>query len=108
LSLVDIHCPCFFALHRAPQHLTLHSFPTRRSSDLNFQGCITMPIAQVMRPPVRKLMRRGEMFEKSLAGETTLAATLTLRVAISSAIMARTTAKGFPRRERTATGSQSA
>src|SRR5207247_6803584 len=83
LSLVDIHCPCFFALHRAPQHLTLHSFPTRRSSDLNFQGCITMPIAQVMRPPVRKLMRRGEMFEKSLAGETTLAATLTLRVAIS-------------------------
>src|SRR5207237_8498989 len=67
-----------------------------------------MPMAQVMRPPVRKLMRRGERFEKSLAGETTLAATLTLRVAISKAIIARTTAKGLPRRERTATGSQSA
>src|ERR1700747_1351080 len=69
---------------------------------------MTMPIAQVIRPPVRKLMRRGERFEKSLAGETTLAATLTLSVAISKAIMARTTAKGLPRRARTATGFQSA
>src|SRR6266566_4356034 len=50
---------------------------------------------------------RGEI-EKSLAGETTLAATLTLRVAMSKAIMARTTAKGLPRRARTATGFQSA
>src|SRR4029077_15266596 len=65
---------------------------------------MTMPMAQVMRPPVRKLMRRGERFEKSLAGETTLAATLTLRVAMSKAIMARTTAQGLPRRARTATG----
>src|SRR2546426_10640592 len=67
-----------------------------------------MPMAQVIRPPVRKLMRRGERLEKSLAGETTLAATLTLSVAISKAIIARTTAKGLPRRARTATGFQSA
>src|SRR2546425_7634897 len=67
-----------------------------------------MPTAQVMRPPARKLMRRGERFEKSFAGETTLAATLTLSVAMSSAIMARTTAQELPRRARTATGFQSA
>src|SRR5205807_4661117 len=67
-----------------------------------------MPMAQVIRPPARKLMRRGERFEKTLAGETTLAATLTLRVAMSKAIMARTTAQGLPRRARTATGSQRA
>ena len=57
---------------------------------------------------MRKLMRRGERLEKSLAGETTLAATLTLSVAIRSAIIASTTANGLPRRESTATGSQSA
>jgi len=28
-----------------------------------------MPMAQVIKPPVRKLMRRGERLEKSLAGE---------------------------------------
>src|SRR5437879_5703354 len=75
---------------------------------MRVHGCMTMPMAQVMRPPVRKLMRRGERLEKSLAGETTLAATFTLSVAISKAIIARTTAKGFPRRARTATGFQSA
>src|SRR5260370_366192 len=66
------------------------------------------PTTAVMRPPVRKLMRRGERLEKSLAGETTLAATLTVRVAMSKAIIAKTTAKGLPRRARTATGFQSA
>src|SRR6266581_5102947 len=35
---------------------------------------MTMPMAQVMRPPVRKLMRRGERLEKSLAGETKILA----------------------------------
>jgi len=53
-------------------------------------------IAQVIKPPRGKLIRRGERFEKSLAGETTFAATLTLSVAMSRAIIARTTAKGLP------------
>src|SRR5260370_28921786 len=69
---------------------------------------MTMTMAQLRRPPVRKLMRRGERLEKSFAGETTLAATLTLSVAMSNAIMARTTANGLPSRARTATGFQSA
>ena len=75
---------------------------------MRVQGCMTMPIAQVINPPVRKLMRRGEIFEKSLAGETTFAATFTLSVAMRSAIIARTTAQGWPSLERTATGSHKA
>ena len=42
----------------------------------------------VIRPPVRKEIRRGLRLEKSLEGETTLAATLVLRVAMSSATSA--------------------
>src|SRR5713226_5896021 len=69
---------------------------------------MAMPTRQVISPPVRKLIRRGERLEKSLAGETTLAATLTLSVEIRRAGRASTTAKGLPRRESTATGSHSA
>ena len=37
-----------------------------------------------MRPPVLKLMSRGNAFAKSLAGETTLAAMLTASVATTT------------------------
>src|ERR1019366_6593741 len=59
-----------------------------------------------IRPPVRKLIKRGERFEKSFDGETRFAATLTFSVASSNANIAITTATGFPRRARTWTGSQ--
>ena len=42
----------------------------------------------VMMPPVRKEIRRGFRFEKSLDGYTTLAATLVFKVATSSATKA--------------------
>lgn len=44
---------------------------------MDFQGCIAIPIKHVIRPPVRKLIFFGQRFEKSFAGETTLAATFT-------------------------------
>ncbi len=55
-----------------------------------------------------KVIRLGKRFEKSFAGETMLAATLTFNVAISSATMATTTATGLPSLPRTTTGSQMA
>jgi hypothetical protein len=39
------------------------------------------PSSAVMRAPVLKLKEEGEMFTKALAGATTLAATLVVRVA---------------------------
>src|ERR1035437_2802346 len=48
---------------------------------MSFQGIMRTPTTPVIRPPVRKEIRRGLRLEKSLEGETTLAATLVLRVA---------------------------
>src|SRR6266536_3448764 len=47
-------------------------------------GCMRIPTSPVMSPPVLKLMRRGNAFAKSLAGETTLAAMFTDRVATTA------------------------
>src|SRR5262249_30205147 len=66
------------------------------------------PQHAVTSPPVRKEIRRGHRWAKSLAGLTTLAAMLVARVARHSASMATTTAAlswNLPRRT---TGSQMA
>src|SRR5438105_15539665 len=60
----------------------------------------------VISPPVRKEIRRGLRLEKSLAGETTLAATFVVRVAIRIAISAIKATTGRLKRPIRATGSQ--
>ena len=52
---------------------------------------------QVITPPILKLIFRGYRLEKSLAGETTFAATFTFSVANSNANIATTTAIGLPK-----------
>src|SRR5260370_9553186 len=74
----------------------------------SFQGIMRMPMQPVMSPPVRNEMRRGLRFEKSLDGETTLAATLVLSVAISRATSATSATAGWLNRPIKATGSQPA
>ena len=54
------------------------------ASARSFQGCIRMPRRPVMSPPVLNAMSRGKAFAKSLAGETTLAAMFTARVATTA------------------------
>ena len=61
----------------------------------SFQGIIITPTTPVMRPPVRKEMRRGFRLEKSFEGETTLAATLVFSVAMSSAMRAMNATDGL-------------
>ena len=62
----------------------------------------------MIRPPVRNEIRRGFRLEKSLEGETTLAATLVLSVAISSATSATNATTGWLNRAQQRTGSQMA
>ena len=52
-----------------------------RWSASSFHGIRAIPMKQVITPPMRKLIFRGQRLEKSLAGETTLAPMLTLSVA---------------------------
>ena len=65
-----------------------------------------MPMKQVITPPVRKLIPRGQRFEKSLAGETTFAATLTARVATTTENIATPTTRGSLHLPISFTGSQ--
>ena len=60
----------------------------------------------VIRPPVRKEMRLGHRWAKSLAGLTTLAAMLVASVARHSANMEITSTAGFVMRASSTTGSQ--
>src|SRR5208337_2703177 len=60
----------------------------------------------VMRPPVLKEMRLGRKLEKSLEGETTLAATLVFSVATSKANSAIKATSGWLNRPSSTTGSQ--
>src|SRR6266536_1279431 len=67
-------------------------------------GCMRIPTSPVMSPPVLKLMRRGNAFAKSLAGETTLAAmftavvaTLSVNIAANVVSPANDFANAFPR-----------
>src|SRR5580698_5615188 len=69
-------------------------------------GIIRMPTTPVIRPPVRNEISRGLRFEKSLDGETTLAATLVFRVATSSATNAMVATTGWLNLPSSATGSQ--
>jgi hypothetical protein len=60
----------------------------------------------VIRPPVRKLMRLGQAFEKSYDGLTMLAATFADSVAIARVNSARITTIGLLKLPVRATGSQ--
>lgn len=72
----------------------------------SFQGIMSNPAAPVIKPPVRKEINRGFKFEKSLDGDTTLAATLVFNVAIRSAISATNATTGWWKRPMSWTGSQ--
>jgi len=65
-----------------------------------------MPRMPVIRPPVLKLMRRGNMFARSLAGETTLAAMLTAMVATTTVNMEIAMMSGDVNLPTSTTGSQ--
>src|SRR5580700_6927278 len=73
---------------------------------ISFHGISRTPMTPVIRPPVRKEIRRGLRFEKSLEGETTLAATLVFSVAMRIAISAINATTGWLNRPISATGSQ--
>ncbi len=62
----------------------------------------------VTSPPVRKLICRGNAFAKSLAGETTLAAMLTARVATTAVNIDTATMTGCWNFPTSFTGSQMA
>ena len=61
-----------------------------------------------MRPPVRNEILLGARFEKSLAGETTLAAMFIARVAMTAVISATATSRRLSRRAPRSIGSQMA
>jgi hypothetical protein len=67
---------------------------------------MTMPTRPVMRPPRLKLILPGQRLEKSLAGETTLAAMLTEMVATMTPKTPRPTIQGLPSFAKRSTGSQ--
>ena len=67
-----------------------------------------MPIRPVTRPPVRKLIQRGNALEKSFAGLTTLAAMFTDSVATTMVNMAMATSARLSKRPTRSTGSQMA
>src|SRR6266508_4486083 len=67
---------------------------------------IAMPITPVRRPPTLKLIRLGQRLEKSLAGETTFAATLVVSVAMRRASIEVTVIQGVLNLARSTTGSQ--
>src|SRR5215469_70757 len=75
-------------------------------SVISFQGIIRMPTTPVMSPPLRNDIRLGRRFEKSLEGETTLAATFVFNVAISSATSATSATNGWLNFPSNTTGSQ--
>src|SRR5512141_2986867 len=69
-------------------------------------GIITTPITAVISPPVTYEIRRGERFEKSFDGETTLAAMLVVSWAASTTSAAKTITPVPPMRLTSTTGSQ--
>ena len=75
-------------------------------TDRDNWAAMNSPMMQVIRPPILKLIRRGQRLEKSLAGETTLAPMLILRRARRIAIKEMTTATGESKRLNTSIGSQ--
>src|ERR1039458_8367838 len=75
---------------------------------MSFHGIMSTPTTPVIRPPVRKEIRRGLRLEKSLDGETTLAATLVFKVAMSRATRAMNATTGRLKRPSSSTGSQMA
>src|SRR5919106_4426705 len=67
-----------------------------------------MPSTPVIRPPVLKLMNRGNAFAKSFAGETTFAAMLTATVATTTVNIEIATITGDVNLPTSCTGSQMA
>ncbi len=65
-----------------------------------------MPSSPVIRPPVLKLMKRGNALAKSLAGDTTLAAMLTAIVATTTVNIEIATTTGELNLPTSCTGSQ--
>ncbi len=59
-----------------------------------------------MRPPVLNAIRRGKALAKSLAGETTLAAMFTARVATTAVNIETATTTGCSKRPTSLMGSQ--
>src|SRR5437016_1275120 len=90
----------------SPEYPTSHPKMYALKSPSSFQGIIRIPTTPVMNPPVRNEINRGLRFEKSLEGDTTFAATLVLRVAISNATSAMDATTGWLKRPSSATGSQ--
>src|SRR6516164_5869009 len=74
----------------------------------SLHGIIKIPTTPVMSPPVRKQIRLGRKLEKSLEGDTTLAATLVFSVASSRATSAISATRGWLNRPSSTTGSQMA
>src|SRR6516162_6220465 len=72
----------------------------------NFHGISKMPTNPVINPPVRKEIKLGRRLEKSLEGETTLAATLVFSVAVNRAMSAMKATTGWRKRVNSTTGSQ--
>ncbi len=73
---------------------------------MSFHGRITAPRTAVITPPALAEMRWGARLEKSLAGETTLAARFVDSVATDRPTIARTVMNGPPIRAISFTGSQ--
>jgi hypothetical protein len=69
---------------------------------------MAMPITAVISPPVTYEIFRGLRFEKSLAGETTLAAMLVVSCAASTTRAAKMITAGLPMRVTSSIGSQMA
>jgi hypothetical protein len=65
-----------------------------------------MPSAAVLSPPITSLMSLGARLEKSLAGDTTLAAIFVVNWAMSTMTAPRMTKRGLPMRAMSTTGSQ--
>ena len=74
----------------------------------SFQGWINKPRMPVMSPPVLNLIQRGKALAKSLAGETTLAAMLTARVATTAVNIETATTTGLVNFPTSLMGSQMA
>src|SRR4051812_23068546 len=88
------------------EYPTSHPNTYELKSLSSFHGIISTPNTPVIIPPVRNEIRCGLKFAKSFDGDTTLAATLVVRVAISSAISATNATSGSPNRPNSSTGSQ--
>src|SRR5215203_2750591 len=78
------------------------------ASEYSFHGNMRTPTTAVMTPPVTKLIFRGFRLEKSLAGDTMLAAMFVCSCAQSTTRAATMITAGDPMRAMTSTGSQMA